>query len=383
MSKDFKSGLYRKQIVSINNKELNYESFLPEPINKEYFWNDHRIDKLLEEASREIGELNAYLAFIPDPDFFIHMHINKEAVSSNKIEGTQTNIEELVTPIEELNEEKKDDYQETVNYSEALNFAIENLSTIPISTRLLKMVHKILLNSTRGEAKQPGELRTSQNWIGGTGLKDARFIPPHFTDLNNLMSDLEKFTHNDSLKMPTLIKAALIHYQFETIHPFSDGNGRLGRLLIILYLVDQKILDRPSLYLSEFFEKHKSQYYESLTLVRDNNDLDQWIRFFLVGIIETSKNSKNLIRNIINLKKELEGNILHFRSKVKIASEILEFIFLHPVFTYERLATDCNLSNPTTYKYINSFIKLNILEEVTGMKKNRLYVFRRYLDLFK
>lgn len=383
MSKVFKSGFYKKQIVSKNNKELNYESFSPTLINQEYLWEDRRIDKLLEEASREIGELNAYLTFIPDPDFFIHMHINKEAVSSNKIEGTQTNIEELVTPIEEIGSEKKDDYLETLNYSLALNHAVDNLSKIPISTRLMKETHKILLGSVRGETKQPGEYRSSQNWIGGSGLQDALFIPPHHCELNDLMSDLEKFIHNDSLKMPSLIKAALIHYQFETIHPFLDGNGRLGRLLIILYLVDQRILNKPSLYLSEFFEKHKSQYYDSLTLARDNNDIDQWLRFFLVGIIETSRNSKNLILNIINLKKELEAKILSFGSKVKSATTVLEFIFLHPVFTYETLAKYCGFSDPTVYKYIDAFRDLGILTEATGMKKNRLYVFRRYLDLFK
>ncbi len=383
MSNNFKAGLYKKQIVSSNNKELNYESFSPECINQEYFWQDHRIDILLEEASREVGELNAYLTFIPDPDFFIHMHMKKEAVSSNKIEGTQTNIEELVTPIEEIIEERKDDYLEVVNYSKALKYAINNLSRLPISTRLLKEIHQILLNSVRGEHKQPGELRTSQNWIGGSGLKDALFIPPHHKELNDLMSDLDKFIHNDSLKMPSLIKVAIIHYQFETIHPFLDGNGRLGRLLIILYLVHKEILNKPSLYLSEFFEKHKSQYYESLTRVRDTNNLDQWLRFFLVGVIETSKNSKNLIMNIINLKKELETTILTFGSKIKNASSVLEFMFLHPIFRYESLAKYCSFSDPTAYKYIDAFRKLGILEEITGKKKNRLYVFRRYLDLFK
>lgn len=383
MTKNFKSGFYKKQVISKHNQELNYESFSPELINKEYFWEDPRINKLLEEASRELGELNAYLTFIPNPDFFIHMHVNKEAVSSNKIEGTQTNIEELVTPIDEINEEKKDDYLETLNYSYALNHAINSISKIPISTRLLKEIHQILLDSVRGQTKQPGEFRSTQNWIGGSSLRDALFIPPHQSEINNLMSDLEKFIHNDSLKMPSLIKVALIHYQFETIHPFLDGNGRLGRLLIILYLIEQKILNKPSLYLSEFFEKHRSQYYNALTLVRDNNDLDQWLRFFLVGIIETSKNAKNLILNIINLKKNLDEKILCFGSKVKTATQVLEFIFLHPIFSYETLRKYCNFSTPTTYKYINAFADLGILKEMTEMKKNRLYVFREYLDLFK
>ncbi len=383
MRSNFKSGIYKKQQVSSKNHELNYQSFSPEFINKEYFWQDHRIDRLLEEASRELGELNAYLTFIPDPDFFIHMHVKKEAVSSNRIEGTQTNIEELVSPIEEISQEKKDDYLETINYSLALNSTILNLNQLPISTRLLKQTHATLLRSVRGESKQPGELRSSQNWIGGSSLKDAIFIPPHHSELGELMADLEHFIHNDNLQTPLLIKAAIIHYQFETIHPFLDGNGRLGRLLIILYLVDQRILNKPSLYLSEFFEKHKAQYYDSLTLVRDNNDLDQWLRFFLVAVIETSQNSKKLIVDIINLKKELEVKLLSFGSKIKNATKVLDFIFLNPIFNYETLSKQCELSNPTTNTYIKEFRELGILDEITGMKKNRLYVFRRYLDLFK
>jgi len=383
MKANFKSGIYKKQQVSTKNQELNYQSFSPELINKEYFWQDHRIDRLLEEASRELGELNAYLAFIPDPDFFIHMHVKKEAVSSNRIEGTQTNIEELVSPIEEISQEKKDDYLETINYSLALNSTILNLNQLPISTRLLKQTHATLLKSVRGETKQPGELRSSQNWIGGSSLKDAIFIPPHYSELGELMADLEQFIHNDNLQTPLLIKAAIMHYQFETIHPFLDGNGRLGRLLIILYLVDQRILNKPSLYLSEFFEKHKAQYYDSLTLVRDNNDLDQWLRFFLVAVIETARSSKKLIMDIINLKKELEKKMLSFGSKIKNATKVLDFIFLNPIFSYEKLSTECEFSNPTSNTYIKEFRELGILEEMTGMKKNRLYVFRRYLDLFK
>ena len=243
--KDFKAGSYKQG--------YEYYYFLPEKINHTFVWTDKNINELLEKASLKLGELNSYSRFIPDTDIFIIMHIFKEAVVSSCIEGTQTNIKEALIQENEIEPEKRNDWKEVNNYVDAMNTAIKELKTLPLSNRLIKNTHKILLSRGRGKHKNPGEFRTSQNWIGGTSIKDAVFIPPAHDKLSELFSDLELFLHNTKIKVPHLIKIAIAHYQFETIHPFLDGNGRIGRLLITLYLVSNHILDKPLLYLSDFF----------------------------------------------------------------------------------------------------------------------------------
>jgi len=256
---------------------IDYKYFFPYLVNTNWEWSDAKVNKLIETASFQLGQLNSYAKLVPNIDLFIHLHITKEAVVSSKIEGTKTHFDEAFLQKENVIPERKDDWQEVQNYTQALNEAIIDLQNLPISSRLILRTHQILMQGVRGEKKTPGEYRRSQNWIGGKSLADAVFIPPHHDHLHELIGDLENFIHNKNIDVPMLVKAAIIHYQFETIHPFLDGNGRIGRLLITLFLIEKGVLAKPLLYLSSYFEKDKNLYYDNLTRVRTHNDILQWI----------------------------------------------------------------------------------------------------------
>jgi len=373
--KDFKSGIQRKG--------YQYKYFLPEKINHAFFWTDEVINELLEKASLQLGGLNSFSRFVPDTDMFILMHVFKEAVLSSRIEGTQTNIEEALVEEKEINPEKRDDWEEVNNYVSAMNTAIEELKTLPLSNRLIKNTHKILLSSGRGEHRNPGEFRHSQNWIGGASLADAIFIPPAHTELPELLSDLELFLHNTDIKIPHLIRIAIVHYQFETIHPFLDGNGRIGRLLITLYLVSSGILEKPLLYLSDFFEKNKTQYYDNLTFVRTKNDLGQWIKFFLTGVVQTAENAIATLKKVTDLKASIEREkILAFGKRTKQASAFLNALFSKPVVTIKNIQTLTNLSPKAANDLVKTFIAIGILKEITGHQRNRIFAFDEYLKMF-
>ena len=359
-----------------------YKSFEPVPVNHEWVWEDPNINALLERATRALGELNAFSLIVPDIDLFIEMHVVKEAQTSSKIEGTQTGIDEALMPEEQIKPEKRDDWREVRNYIDAVNEAVMDLKTLPLSNRLLKNTHAILMRGVRGEHKQPGEFRTSQNWIGGSNLADATFIPPHQDGVPELMSDLEKFWHNEEIVVPHLVRAAISHYQFETVHPFLDGNGRIGRLLIPLYFISHGLLSKPSLYLSDFFERNRASYYDALMRVRVSNDLIHWVRFFLNGVAQTAAKGRDTFQQILALRTQTEQQILQLGKRTPNARLALNVLYRKPMLTASDLEKALGLSHPTVNALLRDFMRLGLLREVTGAARNRLYVFESYLKLF-
>jgi len=365
-------------------KGFGYEFFVPTSINSEWSWKTSKINNLLEKAAVKLGELNSFTRLIPNIDLFIQLHVTKEAVISSRIEGTQTNMDEALLPVEEIQPERKNDWQEVNNYVDALNMAVSDLQRLPVSSRLLKKTHKILLESVRGENKHPGEFRSSQNWIGGSSLTDAVFVPPQHQLVDSMMGDLENFLNNERIDVPTLIRIAIAHYQFETIHPFLDGNGRIGRLLITLYLVSERILDKPLLYLSQYFENNKALYYDNLTRVRTHGDMLQWIKYFLVGVEQTATKAVDTLSKIIRLKETMESDInLTFGRRSNSALVLLNSLFQNPVTTIDKASKICELS----YKAANDLVRLmqdrEFLKELTGQSRNRIFILDPYLKAFE
>ncbi len=360
-----------------------YKPFLPSFINDDIDWNLEELGILLQDAGLWLGKLNSYADLIPDIEFFIKMYATKEATDSNRIEGTRTTFDDAISPIEQIKPELRDDWHEVQNYIEAINYSVARLNELPVSLRLIKEAHKILLQGVRGEHKTPGEIRISQNWIGGSSLKDAFFIPPKPDMVPELLSDMEKFLHNENLHVPEIIKAGIAHYQFETIHPFLDGNGRTGRLLIILYLISVGLLNKPVLYISDFFERNRISYYDSLTMVKKTNNMTQWLKFFLNGIIETSKSSIKTFDKIIKLKEKCENKLSKIGKKAVNGKRLLELLYSKPKINSKTVSDELKISVVSTNGLIKAFVEIGILEEKTGFNRNRYYVFEEYVKIFR
>lgn len=373
--KHYKSGIYKQQ--------YRYKSFAPALIHHEWQISDSHLATLLSQADMKLGELNAFSQLIPDIDFFIMMHVSKEATMSSRIEGTQTSIEETLQKLDYVDPENRNDWEEVQKYIQAMNEAIATLDKLPISNRLIKQTHQTLLQGVRGKYKLPGEFRSSQNWIGGSSLNDAIFIPPHHEEIATLMGDLEIFLNDENYPIPHLIKIAIAHYQFETIHPFLDGNGRIGRLLITLYLVSRGLLSKPTLYLSAFFEKYKSHYYDNLSRVRTHNDLAQWLKFFLEGVRQTAENSIETFKGIIDLRYRCENKILSLGKRINNAQAFLRYLYRKPITDSQDATKFLSVNHATTLRLMDDFMRLGLLKEMTGYKRNRVFIFEDYVKLFE
>ena len=372
---EYKSGKY----VKMND----YKAFIPSKINYNWGWDDTKLDKLLAEANRQIGELNAYSLLIPNVDLYIKMHVKIEANKSSRIEGTRTTVEEDLLDVTDINPEKRDDWEEVQNYVKATNYGVERIKNgFPVCTRLIRELHKILMQGVRGEHKTPGEFRVSQNWIGGRMPSTAVYVPPPHTEVAECLSDFEKFINNEEIDTPDLIKSAILHYQFESIHPFLDGNGRIGRLLIPLYIQSKGMLEKSCLYISDYIERNKDAYYDMLTRVRTHNDMIGWIKFFLEAVIETSKTAKEKFRNVVELTMEMDKVIMDLSVKPENARKVLDVLYDEPIISRKKILGKIDIKPTTLNVTVNSLQERGIIQETTGYSRNQVFAFQKYIDLF-
>lgn len=364
-------------------KQDDYYCFIPNPINFEWEIDNIKITNLLSKAERELSKLNSYSRLIPDVDLYIKMYANVEASKSNEIEGTRTSIEENLISEENISPEKRDDWDEVQNYIKAMNYGVNKIASneLPLCNRLIREMHEILLEGVRGNHKTPGFFRTSQNWIGGATISDAIFIPPHAGIVNELMSDLEKFMNDSKLYVPDLVKCAIIHYQFETIHPFLDGNGRMGRLMIPLYLQDKGLLDKPCLYISAYFEKNRNKYYANLSSVRIDNNMNNWIEFFLNGIIETSVTASEKFMNVVSLREKTDRRLKELKGNITNYDKIMYYFYRETFLSMSQIIKYTNINDRTLRRLINELIDNKIIIEIEYNQK-RLFCFEEYIKIF-
>ena len=372
---DYRSGNY----VNVDD----YKSFIPSEINEDWVWNDSELNTLLSKASLELGNLNGYASQIPNIDIYIQMHVKVEANKSSRIEGTRTTIDEDLSDVLDINPEKRDDWQEVKNYVEAVNYGFKRINEIPISNRLIKELHAILLKNVRGEHKNPGEYRKSQNWIGGSRPGNAVYVPPIPSKLMECLSDLEKFINNNKINTPDLIKIAIIHYQFESIHPFLEGNGRTGRIIIPLYMMERGLINKPYFYISDYIEKNKNAYYDFLSRVRTNNDMISWIKFFLECVIETAKNARIKFESVVNFTNEMNEVILKLPVKAENAKKVIDVLYQEPIINRKMIQQRTLLKDTALKSVVNALVKEGLLVETTGFNRNQIFSFQKYIDLFK
>jgi len=359
-----------------------YECFLPSLVNHEWSWDSRDLTLSLERAVKGLAGLDTCAQFVPDIDLFIRMHIVREASASSRIEGTQTEMEEVILPEESIVAERRNDWREVNNYVGAMNWAVDELKRLPLSIRLLRGAHERLLAGVRGEAKRPGEIRQSQNWIGGNSISTARYIPPSTEYLADLLSDLENFWHNEGIRVPNLIRCAISHYQFETIHPFLDGNGRVGRLLIPFYLISKGELACPSLYISANLERNRDAYYEALSRVRTHDDLMGWVQFFLEAIADTSHTGCEKFKRIFALRDEMSV-VAASLPNAELAHRLFRYLYSVPRATINQLSNALDCGYQAASRIVKPLVAKEVLVPSSDAKRNTIYDFKRYLDIFR
>jgi Fic family protein len=361
-----------------------YRAFIPKPLPPDPALElDADLLSLLEDAGTELGRLDGVAKVIPDPDFFVSMYVRREAVLSSQIEGTQSTLEDLLQrELAEGESDQRSDVLDIVNYVDAMNHGLKRLETLPLSLRLIREIHKKLLKDGRGSGATPGEFRRTQNWIGpaGASLKQATFVPPPVPEMKQALHDLELFLHEDG-RYSTLIEVGLAHAQFETIHPFLDGNGRVGRLLNTFLLVHRGVLRQPLLYLSYYFKLHRTEYYDRLMAVRLNGDWEGWIRFFLRGIVQTAQEATATAEQIFELRESHRGLVIE-HNLGQNGLMLLSNLFRRPLLNINLVSALLGSTFPTASRLVSAFEELGILREITGQKRSRVYRYEPYLDLF-
>lgn len=361
-----------------------YRAFIPSalPYNPPLRY-DGRLLVALSEADQELARLDAATEFLPNPDLFVRMYVRKEAVLSSQIEGTQASLLDVLEHEARTVRAGTGPVAEVVNYVRAMNLGLERLATLPLSLRLLREIHAELLRGTRGGERTPGEFRRSQNWIGppGSSLVSARFVPPPPGEAEAAMADLERFIHDDN-PVPILVRAALVHAQFETIHPFLDGNGRVGRLLITFLLCVRGVLRRPMLYLSYDFKRRRQEYYDRLQAVRDQGDIEAWVRFFLEGVRQVAREGTETARSIQRLREEHRALVTSRLKGSTAGVQLLDRLFERPVVTVQLVQQLLARSYPTSNDLVASFLRMGLLREITGGTRNRVFQYAPYVEIF-
>ena len=374
-----RAGTYKKNLSG----KMAFNSFVPAvlPPNPPIELNNEIVE-ILVKANRQITLLEGISSRIPNIDLFISMYVRKEALMSSQIEGTQATLEDVLDPMLENNTNRP--VGDVVNYIKATDFAINRLKELPLCNRLIKEAHKVLLAGVRGQNKCPGEFRHSQNWIGGAGstLQNARYIPPSVEDMQQAMSDLEKYINAED-NLDVLIRAGLIHYQFETIHPFLDGNGRIGRLLITLFLMEQNVLTTPALYISYFLKKNRIEYYDRMSEVRLKGNYEQWIKFFLEAVYESAKDAVETIDKLTALHYKNCAKITNLGRRAKNGMRVFEYLESNPIIEIKKTSQELDIAFNTISSVIKDLINIGVLEQTSTQSRNRTFVYKEYLEILK
>lgn len=362
---------------------LGYRSFLPNPLPPEPpIALSNQLVTQLVEARGKLAVLQDLTGRIPNMDLFVSMYVRKEALMSSQMEGTQATLEDVLDPMLPANANR--DVAEVINYVKATEFGLKRRLELPLCNRLLREMHRILLEGVRGEKKTPGEFRTSQNWIGGQGstLKNATYIPPNVSDMEEAMADLEGYIHQEDGLDP-LIRGALIHYQFETIHPFLDGNGRIGRLLITLFLMEQGVLTSPALYISYYLKKNRIEYYDRMMEVRNKGNFEQWVSFFLSAVAESAEDAIHAVNRLSALQEENLQRIQQMGRGGKNAAVLFHYLQQNPIIEIQKTATALSLSFNTVSSAVNRLVEANILVQMGEGQRNRIFCYEAYLDILR